>query len=234
MKQLKLVIFDLDSTLAPIGRRIPLSTVEKLRALQALGVRLAICSGKPTAYLCGILRQLELHDVILMGELGLTTQIGYEMPPKAYFSLGAEPKAVEALGTLARALRATFPGVWMQGNDIVVTPFFSPQAPQDRLRTFIYSYVTPEMGLDVYEYQDCFDVCPKGIDKGTAVRALLDYLHMNRENVAAVGDGANDIPMFEAAGLSVLVGDQQDIQADFYEKDIDTALDALLFLAKQS
>lgn len=233
MKQLKLVVFDLDSTLAPIGRQIPPSAVEKLKALQALGVRLAICSGKPTSYLCGIMRQLELHDVILMGEMGLSIQIGYEMPPKAHFFLNVETKAAEALRGLDRDLRAAFPGVWMQGNDIVVTPFFSSQAPQDRLRTFIHGYVTPEMGLDVYEYQDCFDVCPKGVDKGTALRALLDYLHIDRENVAAVGDGANDIPMFEVAGLSVLVGGKQDIRADVHEKDIDAALDTLLLLAKQ-
>ena len=44
---LRLAALDLDGTLAPVGRGIAPQTVRMLRELEARGVRIALCSGKP-------------------------------------------------------------------------------------------------------------------------------------------------------------------------------------------
>jgi len=43
-------------------------------------------------------------------------------------------------------------------------------------------------------------------DKGTALRLVLERLGIAPEQVVAIGDNANDIPMFQVAGTSVAMG----------------------------
>jgi hypothetical protein len=51
---------------------------------------------------------------------------------------------------------------------------------------------------------------PPNVDKGTAIKELADYLNININNVAAIGDSYNDIPMLKAAGLSIAVANAED------------------------
>ena len=60
-------------------------------------------------------------------------------------------------------------------------------------------YVTTSAGALV-------EITKKGCDKGSAVRFLADYYRVPIEDVIAIGDNINDIPMIEAAGLGVAVG----------------------------
>lgn len=51
------------------------------------------------------------------------------------------------------------------------------------------------------------ELLPAGVDKGTALTWLAGRMAMPLDQVAAVGDNPNDIPMFAVAGLGVAVGD---------------------------
>ena len=66
----KLLVFDLDGTLAPVGKPMADDTLGLLRSLEKAGYRIAVCSGKPTYYLCGLLRQAGLDAPVLIGENG--------------------------------------------------------------------------------------------------------------------------------------------------------------------
>lgn len=46
----------------------------------------------------------------------------------------------------------------------------------------------------------------KGVDKGIAVRQVCEYYHVPIEDSIAFGDSGNDLPMLEAAGTSVVMG----------------------------
>ena len=47
---------------------------------------------------------------------------------------------------------------------------------------------------------------PVSADKGTALRFVAKKLEIPLEQVLAIGDNPNDVPMFEAAGVSVAMG----------------------------
>lgn len=47
-------------------------------------------------------------------------------------------------------------------------------------------------------------------DKGSAVRYLTEYLHLNKENVLSFGDSTTDISMLEASGIGVCVENGKD------------------------
>ena len=81
---IKLIVFDLDNTLAPVGKGILPETIQMLKEIEKSGIKIAICSGKPTFYTCGVMRQVELDDPILIGENGAVIQFGVDLPPRRY------------------------------------------------------------------------------------------------------------------------------------------------------
>ncbi len=58
----------------------------------------------------------------------------------------------------------------------------------------------------VVSIQNGLEVNQRGVEKGAGFRALCGYLGVSQKETAAVGDGFADIPLFQAAGLSVAMG----------------------------
>ncbi|HJW83423.1 MAG TPA: HAD-IIB family hydrolase, partial [Anaerolineae bacterium] len=45
-----------------------------------------------------------------------------------------------------------------------------------------------------------------GVNKGTALKRLAEHLGIPLKRIAVIGDGGNDVSMFEVAGLAVAMG----------------------------
>ncbi len=60
----------------------------------------------------------------------------------------------------------------------------------------------PELSISSSMYNN-LEVNAKGADKGSALLWLADYLGIDREETMSFGDGENDIPMIQAAGIGV-------------------------------
>ena len=52
---------------------------------------------------------------------------------------------------------------------------------------------------------DNIELTAQGVDKGTALLALADLLHIPRESTVAVGDSENDRAMLEKAGIAAVM-----------------------------
>ncbi len=66
------------------------------------------------------------------------------------------------------------------------------------------------------------EITPKGCDKGAALRKACELLEIDLSQAAAVGDGASDIPMFEAV-YGIAMGNSEDsvkAKADFIAESI--------------
>lgn len=50
------------------------------------------------------------------------------------------------------------------------------------------------------------EVFAKGASKGTALSALAAHLGIRKEEIACIGDGENDLSMFNASGLKIAMG----------------------------
>lgn len=67
------------------------------------------------------------------------------------------------------------------------------------------------VNICVTDYQKIsFDVNAAKVDKGVAIDEVLQKLHIDHSQVMAFGDGNNDIPMFQRAGMSVAMGNASD------------------------
>ena len=200
----KLLVFDLDGTLAELGKGMLPKDADKLIELEQMGYRIAICSGKSVFYLCGFARQLGLKEPILVGENGAIFQFGIDLPPKRYEVYPFNDKAKTQL----RMMRELFDcecreKIWYQPNEVALTPF-----PKDEETFAVIQKQLDERKdlldeLLVYRHVDCFDLIPKTINQYDGLKYLIKLMGLEKQDVIAVGDGVNDFPMFEAAGMSI-------------------------------
>jgi len=75
-----------------------------------------------------------------------------------------------------------------------------------------------------YPNIDFINVIAPEVSKGKALEALALHLGISLDEVMAVGDGTNDIPLLTSAGLAVAMGDAPDqvkAVADYITLDID-------------
>lgn len=227
----RLLVMDLDDTLAPIGSGINESTISLLRKIQYKRIRLAICSGKPVAYLCGIARQIGFSDVILIGENGASTQFGMDLPPKYHYTLPISQEVQNQLMTIKRELDALFAyQLWFQPNQCSVTPFPRTEEEFEIIMKYAQQQGERLKGIQVLRHKDAIDFLPAGLSKGEGLRALTQHTGILPEEMISIGDGINDLPMFQYTGLSfgIKLDDCPDV--NYSVNTIDDALEKILML----
>jgi len=77
-------------------------------------------------------------------------------------------------------------------------------AVQERIAAFLPEDLTVVQTAPFY-----LEVIPKTINKGQGIRDICKVLGLDTSEVIAFGDAANDIPMLEAAGMGVAMGNAQ-------------------------
>ncbi len=200
---IRLAAFDLDGTLAEIGLGIEKKDYRLLVELERLGTRIAVVSGKPAFYLCGFMRQVNLDEPILLGENGGVIEFGTDVPPRRFYTLPCSDKAASAIALLRSEFTKAIPDLWYQPNMIGLTPFPKSASEFDIIQKILDSNREKLDDVDVYRHVDSFDITPKGINKHSGLEMLAGILGIGSDEIAAIGNGVNDYPMFEYAGLSL-------------------------------
>lgn len=225
----KVIVFDLDGTLAPVGLWMTDEDIKKLKALEAAGYTVAICSGKPSYYLCGFMRQIGLQAPILVGENGATVQFGVSLPPKKYIVHPYSKRAKEQLRMMRALIDEKYGDrIWYQPNEIGLTPFPPDEDVFDGIQSIIDEHNDELDELLIYRHIDSFDLTPKNINKYSGLGLLADELKLDGCDFIAVGDGVNDIPMFEFSDISIGIGGKLKYDTDLSFETIGEALDHIL------
>ena len=224
----KLIVFDLDGTLAALGKGIEPENLQFVRALEEAGARIAICSGKPTYYLCGFMRQVGLKAPVLVGENGAVIQMGVDLPPRDYFVAPYSEAAKRSIRLLREKIGEAVPGMWYQPNEVGLTPFPRNDAEFAAVQGVIDALKDEIADVIVYRHCDSFDITPEGITKKSGLARLGALLGIAPEETIAVGDGVNDYPMFEYAGHAVGVNVKDESKVDVNFAEIGEALKYLL------
>lgn len=226
---IKLIAFDLDGTLAELGKGMTQEQIELLCKLEEKGIRIAICSGKPTYYLCGFMRQIGLQQPILVGENGAVIQYGVDLPPKKFFIAPFSNEAAETIRFFYEEIRRRILDVWYQPNMVELTPFLQRESDFAVMEECLHEMQDRIRDVSIYRFSDCYDFVPKGITKKSGLENLGKQLGIKAEEMIAVGDGENDIPMFEYVGKSFGVGEKV---RDHVDKCFENTTDMLKNLLK--
>lgn len=226
----RLLVFDLDSTLAPLGEGIGKKELELFRQLEDMGVTIAICSGKTCDYLCGFLRQVGLRKPVLIGENGAVIRFGIDLPPVRHYRVPFSDDAKKSLNMIKKLLEEHFPHIWFQPNKVGVTPFPTTEQEFESIEELLQQHRAEMKEIAVYRHIDSFDIVPAEINKAKGISYLMELMQISRLELIAIGDGVNDYPMFDLAGFSVGVNVKEEHRVDVNCKN---TLEMLQFLRKK-
>ena len=173
------------------------------------------------------MRQVELHDPILIGEYGAVIQFGVDLPPRRYEVQTYSKEAKDTIHFLREKIEEFLPHVWFQPNEVGLTPFLTRQEEFDVINKILEDYKDQVNDVIVYEQFDCFDITPNGITKKSGIEKLAKMLDILPEEMIAVGDGINDYPMFEFAGTALGVNVKE---AEKVDKNFGSIVEALEYI----
>lgn len=227
-----LLAFDLDGTLIPDqGGALDADTVQALRTLQGMGVKLAIITGRdevPSAVLeavafdatapnnGGAIRiQGELRHEALLGEADVAAALAHDLP-------GAQTVVVTRTGPfLAWPAEAEVPvqvQAWLDRHQVPLltgaaqrTAFKVRLSHPDAARFAAslresHPHLVVTGGCEPYLSTVC--VTPAEADKAIALARIAQALGISLERTVAFGDSDNDVTLLRAAGHAVQVGAQ--------------------------
>ena len=210
MQRIKLLALDLDGTLAAVNQAISCQVKQLLQQITDQGVRLAILSGKPTAYLSGLTRQLGIEDIILSGENGAEVQFGYQYPPPQFYSLSKNRKFHDEQ-LVSYLLNRYANRLWIQPNTVNFSIFAEPIILKE-IHAIFTDYLTQRDDLLLYSHVDCIELVDKNISKGKALHFISQQLNLTHSQVCAIGDGSNDIDMLQMANYRYAINHQLPVE----------------------
>lgn len=229
----KLVIFDLDDTLAEIGKPILPENLLLLKELEKSGMQIALASGKPIYYLCGLMRQVGLENPALVGENGAVLQIGVGLPPKNFTIMKYSEDAKQSIVLLRKKIEEKLPDMWYQPNQVGLTPFPTTDEEFEIIEQCIEENKESIKDVSVYRHIDSVDITPSNISKYTGVEQLGKILNILPKETIAVGDGVNDYPMFKYAGLSIGINLQDKTAVNVNFSNVNEAINHILNMQKR-
>jgi Cof subfamily protein (haloacid dehalogenase superfamily) len=126
------------------------------------------------------------------------------------------------------AYEADFRTLWQHERLLKGTLIYSSIDDEKTTRSFLallqdilsFSWST----IPAYPGYHFVNMIDKGVSKGQAVEALAAHYQISLNEVMAVGDGSNDIPLLAAAGIAVAMENAPDtlkLEADFVTADVE-------------
>jgi trehalose 6-phosphate phosphatase len=197
--QSALVALDFDGTLAPIverpqDARLAVGGYDVLQSLAARIGQLAVVSGRAADEVVALGELDRLVGLRVLGHYGL--QQWHDGRLESPAPVPGVDRARQALpGLLAHAA----PGVYVEDKQhslaVHTRPAAEPQRALDEIAPALQR-LAAEVGLEAVPGRYVLELRPPGIDKGTALRDLVDKV--GASTVIYIGDDVGDLPAFRA------------------------------------
>ena len=242
----KAIFFDIDGTLVSFKtHEVPRSTIDALDILRKKGIKVFIATGRHYSSINN------LGDLKFDGYVTLNGGYCFAGEDKVIYKHGIPDRDIDALIRYLET-EESFPCAFVQEKEIfmnykdeTVEEIFNmlnfPEPPIRPLSEMkgktvyqLVSFFTAEQEKKIMSilshcestrWNPLFtDVVPVGGNKSIGMEKILAYFGISREETMAFGDGGNDIPMLEYAGIGVAMGNaSEEVQrhADFVTSGVD-------------
>jgi hydroxymethylpyrimidine pyrophosphatase-like HAD family hydrolase len=218
----KLLIFDVDGTLAPHGQPLEREVAGALCELEQRGHVVGFASGKTFEYLDGLARGTGLKKLTTISENGAVLFYADRLYPMA-----ARPPLFD---TLQRDIERLFSEVRLQHNMVNLTALAKGEMLEALAALLEKAGTCDGKSCQFYLHSDAVDLLPLGVDKGRALAKLMELSGFAPEDVIAVGNAEGDLPMSGTAGLFLAVG--AEIEGDRRFKNANALMAYLLEICR--
>ncbi|NLO20685.1 MAG: HAD family phosphatase [Syntrophomonadaceae bacterium] len=232
---IKMVAIDLDDTLLDSQHRIPSSCISAIQRVKALGVYIILATGRMFRAALPYAQQLELDLPLITYQGALVKNSGsgdiwYERPIRSDLALELidflefnqvdyhiycndqiySRKMMPVLKTHTRItgiepiITRDIPGL------VAETPPLEIMAVLEKdqlggMEAVLREQYGPELHLTPFKY-NTLEIMDAGATKAKALAAVATALRIEPQEVMAIGDSHNDLPMIKWAGMGVAVG----------------------------
>ena len=214
----KAVFMDIDGTLMQ-NKKISDRVINAIKYARSKGHMFFICTGRSKGYLPKMLLEADYIDGFVMA-CGMHCELHGETIFQKNVELETVKKAVRYFCDKRRA--CYFDGVAGRYGLNSTRPDFPSFDNYDEIVTEIDKDQISKMTIpgnyreedgeffsdsfNVYDMGGWSDVIMHGITKATGMQHILDRIGIPQSDSIGVGDGSNDLPMINYAGLGVAMG----------------------------
>lgn len=186
-------------------------------------------------YLGGLGRQLGFNELIISGENGAYTYYHVSFPPNKVMPSPTPKEAMTHFGQLRQLILEKFENdAWLQPNFTNFAVFPMNAEVRDELLAFVKKYYDETINDPAYTFyihpDDSFEIVPPGINKGVALHWIMKEEGITSDQVIAVGNSGNDLPMLREAGVAIGIGLKE--EADYTFESIQEAVPFIKKLIK--
>jgi phosphoglycolate phosphatase (TIGR01487 family) len=192
----KAVATDIDGTLTDRSYRLSLKAIEALRLLESEGIPVILVSGNAYPLVKALQIYLGCSGAIVC-EGGAVVEYRSAMR-----ILSSKDRALDALRRLKEVYGGRIVESWCNRYRFV-------DVALDRTidRKDVDMVLRDYPDLKLWDSGFAYHILERSIDKGVGLKVAVDLMNVRVEDVVAVGDSENDIPMFRVVGFSIAVGD---------------------------
>lgn len=230
---IRLIAVDLDGTLLTDDKQISQATFAALRdAMRIGGVRVVLASARPPRTTLGFHRQLELDTPVIccngaLVQIPATGQVLIHRPIPTKFAIravqlarGVYPKMIISAEVIDRWYTTRFNEAHLESSGLAARPdVVGPvetwlNRPVTKLLLIGKTDRLTEVGVALREElaerlviaqteKHLLQMIHKLASKGRCLRSVAVQLGIDRSEVMAIGDNANDVGMLKWAGIGV-------------------------------
>ncbi len=217
----KALVVDIDGTITCENRELHLGAVKKMRTLK---VPVVLATGNILCYARTTSRLIGLGGAVIAENGGAIT-IRYDLQGTFEESL---EECEKAFSFLSRYFKLTKLDPMYRKTEIALRRDFD----LEKARTLLN--IQP-FDIELVDTKYAIHIKSTKINKGIGLLKLAGMMGLEAEDFVAIGDSANDVEMFEAAGFGIAVsnGDERIKEAANYVTEAsfgDGAIEAIEFL----
>ena len=236
---IKIAFFDIDGTLTNSKQEITQKTIETLNKAYNKGIKIVLCSGRTNSYVCNYLKQLngakysissngaEIYDY--ENKINLFEDKMDFLEVKYLWEYCENNKLSIVINTIGERYANKYTlrpdsKVFVDNIDflekenifqVVITDnnYSNMKVLEEKIKDLKNTNVI-NYSHDYLKNKDngnhWFDIVKTNVNKGNAIKYLLNKLNINSNDAICFGDSVNDIDMFNECGIKVAMGNALD------------------------